>query len=212
MGVFDGAGPWVANRAEPFRAGARRTIRGHLPAHRGTHRRSGRRRSGRRRSCGRGRTRSAGCGGLGPNRSRRTDRGDSSTRRRLRGSACGDGRCHLGRDRRSDHLRPARPSRLAGDDDARILRPRRAAHLAGDPPRLLRRRCPRAQGTRRGGRRDRAVEHAAVPHRHQIGARAASRLLRRAQARPRIPVERIAFGRDARPGRPAPGRGERPTR
>ena len=148
---------------------------------------------------------------VGPVPAVRTHRGDPPARRCLRPAARGDGRDHHRRDRRSDHLRPARPGRPARDDDARVLRSGRTSPMAGDPLRFLRRRCPRPQAAGRRGRRDRAVEHAAVPHRHQTGARAAGRLHGGAQARARIPVGRIAFSGDDRPYRPAAGRSQRAT-
>ena len=84
--------------------------------------------------------------------------------------------------------------------------------VAGDSARLLRLRPPHPARAGRCGRRDRAVEHAAVPDRHQAGARPARRLLRRAQAGTRIAARRAAARRHARGDRAAAGRGQRAAR
>ena len=95
-------------------------------------------------------------------------------------------------------LRPARTGRAPPDDDGRLLRCRGRLPVAGDSARLLRLRPPHPARAGRCGRRDRAVEHAAVPDRHQAGARAARRLLRRAQTGTRVPTRRAAARRHAR--------------
>ena len=96
------------------------------------------------------------------------------------------------RARRAHHVRPARTGRSTADDDGRLLRRRGRLSVAGDSARLLRLRPPHPARADRRGRRDRAVEHAAVSDRHQAGARPARRVLRRAQTGARIPARRAA--------------------
>ena len=141
-------------------------------------------------------------------RARRTHRRHSPTRQDLRRTTARDGRTDHLRDRCADQLRPARPGRAAVDDDDAFSDVAESYPWRETRPGHIRLRHPDFARARRRRRRHRSVEHAAVPHRHQAGARAAGRMLRDPQARARVSAQRAAPRRADRRGGPAAGRGQ----
>ena len=118
------------------------------------------------------------------------------------------------RDGRPDHrgdgvaaqLQQAGPGGRRGLDDASHAGGRPRLPVGGTSPGRARRGAP-APGAGRRGRRDRAVERAAVPDHAQADSRADRRLHGDPQAGARNPVGRFVVGRDDRGGRPARRRG-----
>ena len=94
------------------------------------------------------------------------------------------------------------------DDDDGLLRSRQGLFVARDAPRPVRFRHPHPSRTGGRGRRDRAVEHAAVPDRHQADPGTAGGLPGNPQTRTRVTAGRAAARRDARRSELPPGGGD----
>ena len=173
---------------------------GDIAAQRGGHRTRGLRgtrgcESGRRRGPGGFRHRAVASHATG-----RTDRGDHPAGRHLQGASGRHGRADICRDRRSHQVRQNGAGPASADHDVGILRFGGQLRVAADASGVVRQEHSDCEATGRRRGRGGAVEHAAIPHRHQSGAGAAGRLLGGAQARARVGARRPATRGNGRAG------------